>query len=117
MTAATTRIRELNDALRLHSGSSEHGDWMITDGVRQRGMPFTIKAMHAVRDFSDFTPANDPHGEHDFGAFSLEGVRLNWKIDYFDRGSFNKGDEFGSNDPADEATTRRVLTVLLAEEY
>jgi hypothetical protein len=26
---------------------------------------------------------NDPHGEHDFGAFEHEGQRIFWKIDYY----------------------------------
>jgi len=36
---------------------------------------------NVLRDFSDFTPDDEPYGEHDFGAFDLDGVRLFWKID------------------------------------
>ena len=39
-------------------------------------------------------------------------VRLYWKIDLYDAGY-----EFGSDDCADTAKTRRVLTILLPEEY
>ena len=35
--------------------------------------------------FSEFTPDNDPHGEHDFGSFTLVGREFFWKIDYHDR--------------------------------
>jgi hypothetical protein len=77
-----------------------------------RGNGFVDRAMIAVREFSDFTEDNDPHGEHDFGSFELDGETLFWKIDAYDT-DYN----FGSPNPADPAVTRRVLTILLAEEY
>jgi hypothetical protein len=36
-----------------------------------------------VMNFDAFTEDNDPHGEHDFGAFEHEGQRVFWKIDYY----------------------------------
>ena len=68
--------------------------------------------MAAVVSYDDFTEDNDPYGEHDFGAFELEGQKLFWKIDYYDLEL-----RFGSDDPGDPDKTRRVLTILLAEEY
>ena len=62
--------------------------------------------------FEDFTPDNDPHGEHDFGAFEHAGKRIFWKIDYYDAACEN-----GSEDPADASKTTRVLTIMLADEY
>ena len=50
--------------------------------------------------------------EHDFGAFELEGQNLFWKIDYYDTGL-----KYGSPNPEDPRVTRRVLTIMLAEEY
>ena len=109
-------IRKLNDAFRSaqHTigGLIADGHLALTRGVTELGPDFVRRAIHTVRDFADFAPENDPHGEHDFGAFTLDGVRLNWKIDYYDTKL-----EYGSPDPADHAKTRRVLTVLLAEEY
>ena len=64
----------------------------------------------ALRDA--FCEDNDPYGEHDFGAFEVEGEKLFWKIDYYD-----KALEHGSEDPADPTRTTRVLTVMLASEY
>ena len=61
-----------------------------------------------VRTFDDFTPENDPHGEHDFGSFEHKGRTIFWKIDYYDLFLNN-----GSSDPSDPALTRRVLTVML----
>jgi Protein of unknown function (DUF3768) len=115
-TAQTARIRELNDALRTADNGITAllagGQLVLTRGVAERGWTFTDRAMKAVREFADFTEDNDPHGEHDFGIFELDGISLNWKIDYYDRDL-----KYGSADPSDPQQTRRVLTILLAEEY
>jgi len=65
-----------------------------------------------VRDFAEFTPDNDPHGEHDFGSFEHDGRRLFWKIDYY-----SPDMQGGSEDPSDPDETQRVLTIMFAEEY
>ncbi|MDF3016237.1 MAG: hypothetical protein K0R44_1462 [Thermomicrobiales bacterium] len=49
---------------------------------------------------------------HDFGALEVEGERLFFKIDYFDQTL-----SAHSPNPADETATKRVLTIMLAEEY
>ena len=88
------------------------GRVLMTAGVN--ALPSDVKAMviRRVATFSEFTADNDPHGEHDFGNFSLAGRKFFFKIDYFDANM-----EFGSEDPADPAKTTRVLTIMLAEEY
>lgn len=53
---------------------------------------------------------NDPHGEHDFGSLTVAGKKVFWKIDYYQR------DLSGWCDPL-SPECRRVLTVMLAEEY
>ena len=109
-------IRALNDAFRTEPwsvGSALADDTLvITRGVADHGNDFIDRAISAVRAFSDFTADNDPYSEHDFGSFEIDGEELFWKIDYYDREL-----EWGSPDPADPAVTRRVLTILLAEEY
>ncbi|WP_299871064.1 DUF3768 domain-containing protein [uncultured Sulfitobacter sp.] len=65
-----------------------------------------------VSEFSVFTEDNDPHGEHDFGTFEYLGETCFWKIDAYDNDYF-----MGSDDPTDLSKTRRVLTVMLAEEW
>jgi hypothetical protein len=116
MAIDTARIRELNDAFRcdpnLIGVQIALGKLVITRGVAARGNDFVNRAMRAVREFADFNESNDPHGEHDFGRFTLDGVTLFWKIDYYDNEL-----EYGSPDPADPDVTRRVLTILLAEDY
>jgi hypothetical protein len=107
--ARTLQIRELNDAFRK---SLAGGRSYCTDGVSAHSAAFAIAAMAAVRAFDTFTSDNDPYGEHDFGAFTVEGQNLLWKIDYYDLSA-----HFGSRDPADSAQTTRVLTIMLVEEY
>lgn len=65
-----------------------------------------------VERFNTFTEDNDPHGERDFGAFDHNGVKIFWKIDYYDLTL-----SMGSEDPSDPKQTVRVLTVMLASEY
>jgi len=107
------RIRELNDAFRAdgftHPGL---GQVFLTRGLTALGDSFVQRAIQAVRAFESFTPENDPWGEHDFGSFDLDGETIFWKIDYYAPDL-----ESGSEDPADPARTRRVMTVMLAEEY
>jgi len=103
------RIQELNDTFRA---SLRGGQCFLTRGVSEKGLSFATAAIAAVRGFDQFTPDNDPYGEHDFGSFEIASDKLFWKIDYYDLTL-----EFGSNDPADPAQTKRVLTIMLAEEY
>ncbi|AGK57064.1 hypothetical protein HYPDE_26918 [Hyphomicrobium denitrificans 1NES1] len=112
----TARIRELNDAFRTRTGLIAPwialGELVITRGVAAHGNDFINRALEEVRAFSEFTESNDPWGEHDFGVFALDGVTLNWKVDCYDEER-----ETASPDASDPAQTRRVLTVMLAEEY
>ena len=85
---------------------------MLTAGIAALPPKEQAAIMDRVFAFADFTPDNDPYAEHDFGSFEHAGKTIFWKIDCYDRAL-----KFGSPDPADEAVTTRVLTVLLAEEY
>jgi hypothetical protein len=103
------KIRALNDAFRT---TMTGGTVLLTAGVD--ALPSDVKALviRRVATFSEFTADNDPHGEHDFGNFTLAGRKLFWKIDAYDADT-----RYGSEDPADPAKTTRVLTIMLAEEY
>lgn len=70
------------------------------------------RILSCVREFNDFSPDNDPYGEHDFGSFDYKGNKIFWKIDYYD-----KNLRFCSDDPANETKTARVITIMLADEY
>jgi hypothetical protein len=105
----TTRIRDLNDALRT---TFSGGRVLMTSGVAALPESITAQVLQRVRSFNEFDGDNDPHGEHDFGAFEIENDRLFWKIDYYAPDM-----DGGSEDPSDPQKTTRVLTVMLAAEY
>ena len=103
------RIKVLNDNFR---STFTGGQVYLTSGVAALEACKKARVLEAVRTFTLFDEGNDPHGEHDFGSFELVGRRFFWKIDYYDRWT-----EFGSQDPANPDITRRVLTLMLAEDY
>jgi hypothetical protein len=103
------RIWEMNDRFRM---TMTGGNVLMTAGVN--ALPSDVKALviRRVATFSDFTADNDPHQEHDFGNFTLDGQKFYFKIDYYDAKM-----EFGSEDSADPTKTTRVLTIMFADEY
>lgn len=105
-----SRIRRLNDLLR--HGQAERATVVLTSGVQAGGDEFVKAAVSAVTAFENFSEDNDPHGEHDFGAFEIDGEKLFFKIDYFDPDL-----ERHSEDAANPTCTHRVLTIMLANEY
>lgn len=102
-------IARLNDHFRF---TGEDGWIFLSAGVSAFLVPTKDVIVHAVRLFDAFTPENDPFGEHDFGALTVEQHRIAWKITYYRR-DHSQAD----TDPANAATTKRVLTIMLAEEY
>jgi len=108
------KIRALNDAFRKGE-RPELGRIMLTSGVRHlaAAWPLGDIAVYAkVQTFDAFNEDNDPHSEHDFGSFEFAGETLFFKLDYY-----NKTLDGGSEDPADETKTTRVLTIALLSEY
>ena len=109
MTVHTDRIRALNDELKK---TLLGGGAVMTPGIAALGSEAVNRLVQIVAIFDDFGRANDPHGEHDFGAFDFDGTSVMFKIDYYD-----KDLRFHSPDPADPAVTERVITIMLAAEY
>lgn len=105
----SAEIRVLNDKFRL---TGIGGKVFITQGIAALSELDQSAIVHKVRTFDTFTEGDDPYGEHDFGAFTHNGRKIFWKIDYYDLAM-----EFGSEDPSDSEKTVRVLTILLADEY
>jgi hypothetical protein len=109
MTTQVDRIRSLNDELRRHLLT---GLAVITPGVLALGGAAVDRIVQTIAVFDDFHHANDPHQEHDFGAFDVDGHTVFFKIDYYDRTL-----SAHSPDPSDPEVTERVITIMLAEEY
>jgi len=105
----STKIALLNDSFRT---TFLGGTICVTAGLHLIGDEFVKAALLAVRESAVFDDDNDPHGEHDFGKLQLGEYELFWKIDYFDPTMTT-----GSEDPANIGVTRRVLTVMLSQEY
>ena len=117
------RIARLNDLARRAMGVA--CVVVATEGIRALPDADQSRLRELLETFDAFTLGNDPYGEHDFGAI-YQGVDGVWsasrpvdvavtvfrKIDAYDREL-----RFSSEDPADPAVTRRVLTIMLASEY
>lgn len=108
----TILIRALNDRLRTTGA----GGRMAVAGElcsHVNDAVMMTEVFGKLREFDSFDDGNDPHREHDFGAFDLTtGRRVMWKIEYYSRDLRS-----GSEDPSDPAKTTRVLTVFFAEDY
>ncbi len=102
-------IRALNDDLRLHHRG---GRIVATNGVHAHGLLFLAAVLDKLAGPIVFNADNDPYGEHDFGALTVSGIRIFWKIDYFDESLTS-----AAVDPADPTQCCRVLTIMLVEEY
>lgn len=102
-------IRALNDRLRQHH---EDGTVVMTAGVAALGPRAVQRVFEAVATFDDFCKANDPHDERDFGGLMVDDEGIFFKIDYYDVEL-----RYHSPDPADPSVTRRVITLMLVEEY
>jgi len=109
MDTNTNKIAELNDRFRA---TGIGGQVLMTRGIADLDYPVQMAIMQKVREFSSFTEDNDPYGEHDFGSFEHDGMKIFWKIDYYDVEL-----KYGSEDPANPEQTARVLTVMFASEY
>ena len=101
-----TDIKTLNDNFRK---TFIGGRVMLTSGIRAKTQDEIAEILEKVRSFDNFTTANDPYGEHDFGSFDYKGQKIFFKIDYYDLNY-----EYMSENPADPTITNRVLTIMLA---
>ena len=122
----TARIARLNDLARSAMGVACTA--VVTDGFRSLPEADQSRVRELIETYDAFDEDNDPHGERDFGCvYQLgngcwtterprvcgdERERVFWKLDYYDRQM-----RFASEDAANPAVTRRVLTIMLADEY
>ena len=122
----TVRIARLNDLARKAMGVACTA--VATVGFRSLPEADQSQVRELIETYDAFDEDNDPHGERDFGTIYQLGdgrwtterprvcddelERVFWKLDYYDRELM-----FGSEDAANPAVTRRVLTIMLADEY
>ena len=122
----TVRIARLNDMARQAMGVACTA--VATVGFRSLPDADQSQVRELIETFDAFDEDNDPHGERDFGTiyqlgdgrwtterpriWEEERERVFWKFDYYDRDL-----RFGSEDAANPAITRRVLTIMLSDEY
>lgn len=122
----TETIRRLNDEARSNPGVASIANGTI--GFHALPDIDRLAALSLIARFDQFTGDNDPYQEHDFGTvYKLaSGIwtqvrpedeltiaqRVFWKLDYYDNSLRD-----GSEAPWDAHATKRVLTIMLAEEY
>ena len=107
--ARAAAIRALNDKFRQ---TLQGGTVLMTAGIVALGPERQAEIIASVRTFDDFSPDNDPWGEHDFGSLEIAGERVFFKIEYYDVTR-----AMHSANPADPSKTERVMTIMLASEY
>ena len=124
MSNQTDHIRHHNDMARTQP-QIVNATWVMTSGVQRllAGNDYIPAGMvvardrvmalrHAVASYSDWSYGNDPYGEHDFGAFLLFGERVYFKVDYY-----HPEHDTLAPVPGNVELCRRVLTIMLAQEY
>ena len=102
-------IRHFNDELRRNLTG---GGAFMTLGVAALGPDLAERIFDAIMLYDDFCEASDPYGERDFGSVKIDGHMILFKIDYFANDMTQ-----GSPDPSDPSVTKRILTIMLADEY
>ncbi len=103
------KICALNDRFRR---SLTGGRVLLTAAVNGLPDDLRARAIERMRTFDGFSADNDPHKEHDFGSFEIDGQKFFFKHDYYDRAM-----QYGSDDPSDPEKTTRVLTLMLSSDY
>jgi len=109
----TLRIRALNDQLRM-TGFGLNAR-VVVAGSLATEMPTAEKLfsiVDAMKAFNDFPDGDDPHHEHDFGVFTVDGERYMFKIDYY-----ALDERSGSEHPDDPNVTVRIMSVFYAADY
>ncbi len=101
---ASAKIAAVNDTFRRNMEGCT-----VTKGVAAMGEDVN-EIFVRVRDFTEFNEDNDPYGEHDFGSFIVSGVKIFWKIDYYDEALKGWCDPLSPD-------CHRVLTIMRADEY
>ncbi len=107
------KIAWLNDAFRKNFAYNlVSGHIVTTASIAALSLKEQMQIFNKVKSYNAFTKDNDPYGEHDFGSFAHNADTIFWKIDYYD-----KSMQRGSDNPADNSKTNRLMTIMYACEY
>lgn len=109
MSQQSQKIATLNDAFRR---SGQGGIVVATPGIRALPQNDQREIINLVQTFNTFSNDNDPYNEHDMGRVEHNGHSAFWKIDYYNPDMIH-----GSEDPSDPEQTKRVMTIMLTNEY
>jgi hypothetical protein len=113
-------IAAQNDAFRrlaclgVEPDQPIQGRMHVTRSLMEAGDGFMAEAVKATGEFEAFEPENDPEGWHDFGAVTIRGETVFWKIDMFEADSDFR---YGAEAPDNPETTMRVLTIMMAPDW
>jgi len=103
------QIAQQNDQFR-RGDPNVPGIRVITAGLdhlfKQLDIPPEDLAQ-AVTEYAEFTEANDPHGERDFGVFEFHQHKLFWKIDAYNQDVRRSVADVCLEQPSQEPGTRR----------
>lgn len=119
-TPDTATIAAQNDAFRrfaclgIAPDQPIQGRLVVTQSLIEAGDGFVTEAVQATGAFDTFEPENDPAGWHDFGAVTIRGETVFWKIDLYEASSDYR---YGAESPENPETTMRVLTVMMARDW
>jgi hypothetical protein len=110
----TERIARLND--RARNGLDRSSRIVVTSGLHAQlagekpadAIFAQARLIGAMRRCTFQTDSP----ERDFASFEVDGIKILMKIDYYDAELI-----YGSEDPADASITRRVVTLMRAEDY
>lgn len=104
-----TDIATLNDKFRK---SFIGGEVLLSAGIAAMCSEDKANIVSMVQNFDNFTPDNDPYGEHDFFSIDYKCNKIFAKIDYYDLNH-----KYMSEDPSNPDITNRVLTIMTVYEY
>ena len=113
-------IAAQNDAFRrlaclgIAPDQPVRGRMHVTRSLMEAGDGFMAEAVKATGEFETFEAENDPEGWHDFGAITIRGETVFWKIDLYEADSDFR---YGAETPDNPTTTTRVLTIMLARDW
>lgn len=103
------RIQNLNDMLRIFH---RNGEIVYSSGMSIFSNCDLFQIMRAISFYDGFNENNNPYLEKDFGIINFKNYKIIWKIDYYDTEL-----KYHSSAPYDSTKTRRVMTVMLSDEY